>query len=390
MAQGMNAPLYTTEILRLAASLPDPSALERAGRRAERRSPTCGSRIADGGRSSTATAGSSRCRRQVEACAFGQASAALMGGTPCGRSARRGRRGAGRTSSAGSPATGDDAGSWPGLEALAPARSAQGAARRDPAAVPGLAGGDRGGAVTTPAETAQATTAILESGAIMLGAALVFVTLFRKLRLGATLGYIVAGALIGPQVLGLISDPEAARQRHRNRHRAAAVHRRAGASAEPAVAAAQGHLRARPGAGRAVRAGAQPVHPPRARRLARGGAGDRPAAGLSSTAQVLPMLRSDNELNTPQGERAFSILLFQDLSIVPMITIIAAMSRVPPDPSAPGGWTLALYTVLARSSAWCSSGGCVLNPVVPADRPLRRARAVRRRRPVHGRSPPRR
>ena len=26
--------------------------------------------------------------------------------------------------------------------------------------------------------------------------------------------------------------------------------------------------------------------------------------GLSSTAQVLPMLRADNELNTPQGERA--------------------------------------------------------------------------------------
>ena len=62
--------------------------------------------------------------------------------------------------------------------------------------------------MTTPAETAQATTAILESGAIMLGAALVFVTLFRRLRLGATLGYIVAGALIGPQVLGLIQDPE--------------------------------------------------------------------------------------------------------------------------------------------------------------------------------------
>ena len=40
------------------------------------------------------------------------------------------------------------------------------------------------------------------------------------------------------------------------------------------------------------------------------------------------MLRSDNELNTPQGERAFSILLFQDLAIVPMITIIAAMARV--------------------------------------------------------------
>jgi glutathione-regulated potassium-efflux system protein KefB len=68
---------------------------------------------------------------------------------------------------------------------------------------------------------------------------------------------------------------------------------------------------------------------------------------LSSTAQVLPMLRSDNELNTPQGERAFSILLFQDLSIVPMITIIAAMARTPPDPKVPTGWSLALYTLLA-------------------------------------------
>ncbi len=62
--------------------------------------------------------------------------------------------------------------------------------------------------MTTAAETAEATTAILESGAIMLGAALVFVTLFRRLKLGATLGYIVAGALIGPQILGLVKDPE--------------------------------------------------------------------------------------------------------------------------------------------------------------------------------------
>jgi Kef-type K+ transport system membrane component KefB len=59
----------------------------------------------------------------------------------------------------------------------------------------------------TSAETAQATTAMLESAAIMLAAALVFVTLFRRLKLGATLGYIVAGALIGPHLLGLIQDP---------------------------------------------------------------------------------------------------------------------------------------------------------------------------------------
>ena len=41
----MNAPLYTTEILRLAASLKEPRQLQREDGRAEVRSPTCGSRI---------------------------------------------------------------------------------------------------------------------------------------------------------------------------------------------------------------------------------------------------------------------------------------------------------------------------------------------------------
>ncbi len=84
--------------------------------------------------------------------------------------------------------------------------------------------------------------------------------------------------------------------------------------------------------------------------------------GLSSTAQVLPMLRSDNELNTPQGERAFSILLLQDLAIVPMITIIAAMARTPPDPTAPLGWTLGLYTLLAVIGL-VLVGRYILNPL---------------------------
>ena len=42
----------------------------------------------------------------------------------------------------------------------------------------------------------------------LLGFALVFVLLFRQLGLGATLGYLVAGALVGPHVLGLVGDPE--------------------------------------------------------------------------------------------------------------------------------------------------------------------------------------
>ena len=57
-----------------------------------------------------------------------------------------------------------------------------------------------------PAEVV--TGNLLVDGALMLGAALFFVTLFRKLGLGATLGYIVGGAIIGPYALGLIGEAD--------------------------------------------------------------------------------------------------------------------------------------------------------------------------------------
>src|SRR4030095_6147222 len=63
--------------------------------------------------------------------------------------------------------------------------------------------------MTAGTQTAAETTSLLlESGAIMLGTALIFVTLFRKLGLGATLGYIVGGTVIGSHLLRLGGDPE--------------------------------------------------------------------------------------------------------------------------------------------------------------------------------------
>ncbi len=217
-------------------------------------------------------------------------------------------------------------------------------------------------AAVTAVEAAETTGALLESSAIMLGAALLFVTLFRRLKLGATLGYIVAGALIGPQLLGLIRDPE----------QLASV-------SEIGIALLLFiiGLELRPGRLWRLRNDifglglAQVVLCGLAiSLLLHVAVGLSPEAslaiglplGLSSTAQVLPMLRSENELNTPQGERAFSVLLFQDLSIVPLITIIAAMARVPPDPTAPSGWTLALYTVGAIAGL-VLAGRLVLNPL---------------------------
>jgi glutathione-regulated potassium-efflux system protein KefB len=84
---------------------------------------------------------------------------------------------------------------------------------------------------------------------------------------------------------------------------------------------------------------------------------------LSSTAQVLPSLKSSGRINTPFGERAFSILLFQDLSIVPLITVIAALSRVPADPATPPGWMMALYTVGAVAGL-VAAGRYLIGPLL--------------------------
>jgi CPA2 family monovalent cation:H+ antiporter-2/glutathione-regulated potassium-efflux system protein KefB len=194
---------------------------------------------------------------------------------------------------------------------------------------------------------AHAPATLLGDGVILLGFALVFVLLFRRLGLGATLGYLVAGALVGPQLLGLVNGGEAMleiaeigivlllflvglelnptrlwRMRHDIFGFGLIQVVLCGIAAAALVWLATGSSVA------AALALGLPL-------------------ALSSTAQVLPLLQSAGRLRTPFGERAFSILLFQDLSIVPLITIIAAMSRNPADAGGPPGWQMALLTVAA-------------------------------------------
>ena len=66
-----------------------------------------------------------------------------------------------------------------------------------------------GPATVEAAQAAEATALVLRDGVIMLGAAMLFVTLFRRFGLGAVLGYLVAGALVGPDGLGLVGATEA-------------------------------------------------------------------------------------------------------------------------------------------------------------------------------------
>ena len=120
----MSKPLYTTEILRLAASLQEMRELEREDGRAELRSPTCGSRI-------TMAVELDNDRRihmisqKVHACAFGQASAALVQQHAIGRAHDEVSE-ALVTISRWLAQEQDEAGDWPGLSALKPARLRKG------------------------------------------------------------------------------------------------------------------------------------------------------------------------------------------------------------------------------------------------------------------------
>lgn len=116
----MTTALYNRDILRLAASIPHHRRLERADGSVEKRSPTCGSRIAvdvvlDGeGRLA-------RLGQEVRACALGQAAASLMGANALGRSG--GELAEARDALAAFlSGERDDPGEWPGLDIFDAAR----------------------------------------------------------------------------------------------------------------------------------------------------------------------------------------------------------------------------------------------------------------------------
>ncbi|MGL4543538.1 MAG: monovalent cation:proton antiporter-2 (CPA2) family protein [Polymorphobacter sp.] len=195
-----------------------------------------------------------------------------------------------------------------------------------------------------------------------LTAAVVMVPLFVRFKLGAVLGYLAAGILIGPSVLGLLDDPEQTARLAEfgivllmfiiglelKPSRLWAMRRDIFGLGLLQVAAC----------GLALTAvllvltslswqAALVVGLPLA---------------LSSTALVMQLLDERDLTNTPFGQRAFSMLLFQDLAIVPLLTVVAALSRVP-DPDAMPGWQQALATV-AAIAALIIGGRYFLGPVL--------------------------
>jgi glutathione-regulated potassium-efflux system protein KefB len=212
------------------------------------------------------------------------------------------------------------------------------------------------------AEAHNVISDILFSGVVLLGAALFSVLLFRKLGLGAVLGYLVAGIVIGPDGLALTGDAQTilsyseigiilllflvGLELSPNR---LWLLRRDIFLFGPLQVLICGFamfaliLWTMPFSWQAALVLGLPL-------------------GLSSTAQVLPLLQSRGRLKTDYGEKSFSILLFQDLSIVPLLTVVAALSRAPQTGTA-SGYLLALYA-LAAIAGLVIAGRYILTPLM--------------------------
>ncbi|HEY4041579.1 MAG TPA: cation:proton antiporter, partial [Rhodopila sp.] len=86
------------------------------------------------------------------------------------------------------------------------------------------------------------------------------------------------------------------------------------------------------------------------------------ALAMSSTAVVLQVLSEEKRLHTPAGRSSFSILLFQDLAVVPALFVVGAMAPGARALSA-AGVGFAILQALLVVSAIVALGRLVLRPL---------------------------
>ncbi|MGV8929805.1 MAG: monovalent cation:proton antiporter-2 (CPA2) family protein [Brevundimonas sp.] len=159
----------------------------------------------------------------------------------------------------------------------------------------------------------------------LLAAMVVAATLFRRFGLGAVLGYLAAGLLIGPSALGVVRDPQSVL--HVAEFGVVMFLFIIGLEMRPArlwslrkeifgLGAVQVLACAILLTGLALLAGLAWY----AALIAGFG------FALSSTAIVMQLLEERGENATPAGQRVVSVLLFEDLAIVPLLALVAVLA----------------------------------------------------------------
>jgi len=213
---------------------------------------------------------------------------------------------------------------------------------------------------------------LLAQIAIFLAAAVVAIPIFRRFNLGSVLGYLTAGIIIGPASLGLISSVDTTQ--NIAQFGIVLLMFVIGLELQPSrlwvlrksifvLGFAQVALTTA-----CMAAGAYLIF-------------DRSwqaalligfALSMSSTALALQLLAERGQLNTQFGRSAFSILLFQDVSVLPALALLPLLGVAAAAPNGGGGWlVLKFIGVLA---AVIVGGRYVLNPllrVVAATRVVR-------------------
>ena len=174
------------------------------------------------------------------------------------------------------------------------------------------------------ADPTAASDPLLVSAALYLGATVIAVPLFKRLGLGSILGYLAAGAAIGPYGFEMFTNVEEVR--HIAEFGVVLLLFVIGLELRPSrlwrlraeifgLGATQVMLSGLIFAGIAYLLG-----------MSVGVASVIGLAlALSSTAFGVQILRDESALKTPYGDRAFSILLFQDIAVVPLLALTAVV-----------------------------------------------------------------
>ncbi|KPK18144.1 MAG: potassium transporter KefB [Betaproteobacteria bacterium SG8_41] len=176
---------------------------------------------------------------------------------------------------------------------------------------------------------------LLEQAAVFLLTAVLLVPLFQRLKLGAVLGYLAAGMIIGPWGLGIVADAKLTL--HYAEFGIVLLLFLIGLELDPARLWALrrsvfGLGSAQVGVTALVLSLAGLAFGLRWEAAVVAGAG----LALSSTALVMASLSEKGELGTPHGRDTFAVLLFQDLAIIPMLALLPLLATVPGP--AESGW----------------------------------------------------
>jgi glutathione-regulated potassium-efflux system ancillary protein KefC/glutathione-regulated potassium-efflux system protein KefB len=164
----------------------------------------------------------------------------------------------------------------------------------------------------------------LKALTILLTTAVVAVVIFKRFGLGSVLAYLAAGVALGPAALAVVDDVE--QVFHFSEFGVVLLLFIIGLELQPSrlwvmrrqvfgLGGAQVLLTGAALAGAALALGVAPAA------AAVVGLG----LALSSTAFVMPLLAARGEGGTPQGRAAFAVLILQDLAIIPLMALVAAL-----------------------------------------------------------------